>query len=648
MFRKSITGVAAVGILALVTSACGSSGNNASPSTSSSSGSASSSSSAPSSAPVAPASSASAPSASASAPMSSAPMSSAPKSSAPVSSAPASNSAPVSSAATSGTGGGSADVHGGVSLAEGPPKPTKQGTKPIVVENNPIPSLEANFNAFDANAFGYKLNIEGLFYEPMLMFNSLKTNTAYPWLATDFAWNTDGTAITFTLRDGVKFSDGSPLTAEDVAYTYQVMKDKPAANRLGIPVASATADGANKVTVKFTAPQFQNIYNIAGQTFIVKKSAYSAAPDPAKFPDPKPIGTGAYTLTKFTPQGLQFKARADYWGGTVGVPEVDVPSYTSNDVALQQLSAGKIDYAGNFVSNIEQSFVAKDPQNHKYWFPAINTVGLFFNVKSGPEALKDPLVRKAISAGLDRSKVATQAEQGYQAPATSSSGLLLPNFEALLPAAYKNDLKPGQDAATVTTLMTKAGYAKNGSGIWAKNGKAVSFAIEDPTAYTDYYQAAQIMSADLKAVGFDVKASGVDANKWYADLAAGTFDTAIHWGNTGPSPYAQYVGWLDPSIAKGSNASGNYGRFDNPEATAALAAYAKAGTTEQSAAAVETLAKVMSEQVPVAPMMYAAGWYEYNLASGYTGWVDKDHQYMDPSPNPANVAYVILHLTPKG
>ncbi len=522
---------------------------------------------------------------------------------------------------------------------------TKQGTKPLVVENNPIPSLEDNFNAFNSNGFGYKLNIEGLFYEPLLMFNSLKANTAYPWLATDFAWNADGTAITFTLRNGVKFSDGSPLTAADVAYTFQVMKDNPATNRSGIPVAGTTVDGPNKVTVKFTDPQFQNIYNIAGQTFIVKKSAYSAAGDASKFADPNPIGTGPYTLAKFTPQGLQFKANPSYWGGTPPVPEVDVPSYSSNDVALQQLSAGKIDYAGNFISNIEQSFVAKDPAHNKYWFPAINTVGLVFNVSSGPAALKDPAVRKAISAGLDRTKVASQAEQGYEAPATSSSGLLLPNFSTLLPAAYKGDLKATQDAAAVTSLMTGAGYAKDSKGIWAKGGTEVSFSIEDPTAYTDYYQASQIMSADLQAVGFDVKPNGVDANKWYADLAAGTFDTAIHWGNTGPSPYAQYEGWLDPAIAKGSNASGNYGRFNDPAATTALADYAKSGTEAQSAAAINTLAKVMSDQVPVAPIMYAAGWYEYNTKN-YSGWVDKSNQYMDPSPNPANVAYVILHLSP--
>ncbi len=523
--------------------------------------------------------------------------------------------------------------------------PTKQGSKPLVVENNPIPSLEDNFNAFNSNGFGYKLNIEGLFYEPMLMFNDLKPNTAYPWLATDFAWNADGTAITFTLRDGVKFSDGSPLTAADVAYTYQVMKDVPATNRSGLPIASASVDGTNKVTVKFTAPQFQNIYNVAGQTFIVKKSAYSGTADPSKFADAQPIGTGPYTLAKFTPQGLQFKANPSYWGGTVAVPEVDVPSYSSNDVALQQLSAGAIDYAGNFVSNIQQSFVAKNAATNKYWFPAINTVNLVFNVATGPAALKDAAVRKAISAGLNRAKVAQQAEQGYEAPATSSSGLLLPNFESVLPAAYKNDLKAGQDAATVTSLMTAAGYAKDSKGIWAKGGTEVSFNIEDPTAYTDYYQAAQIMSADLKAVGFDAKVNGVDANKWYADLAAGTFDTSIHWGTSSPSPYAQYEGWLDPAIAKGNNASGNYGRFNNADATKALADYAKAGTAADSAAAINTLSKVMSDQVPVAPIMYAAGWYEYNTKN-YGGWVDKENQYMDPSPNPANVAYVILHLTP--
>lgn len=595
MLRRSMAGVAALGALALGLSACTSSQPKASPTTSTSSES---------------------------------------PSTAPTSASPAS---PVSSA--------NAAAHGGVTLVQSAAISNKQGKAALTVENNPIPSLEDNFNAFDANGFGYKLNIEGMFYEPLLMFNDLKANTAYPWLATDFAWNSDGTEITFTIRDGVKFSDGSALTPDDVAYTFQVMKDTPATNRLGLPIASATTVGSNQVKVTFTQPQFQNIYNIAGQTFIVKKSAYSAAPDPSKFADPKPVGTGPYTLANFTPQGLQLKANPNYWGGNPPVPEVDVPSYSSNDVALQQLSAGKIDYAGNFISNIQSSFVAKDPAHNKYWFPAINVVSLEFNVKSGPAALQDPAVRKAVSMGINRQTVAQQAEQGYEAPATSSSGLLLPNFASVLPSQYANDLKPTQDADAVNSIMTAAGYAKDSKGYWAKNGQEVAFKIEDPTAYTDYYQASQIMSQDLKKVGFNVEPNGVDANKWYADLAAGTFDSAIHWSATGPSPYATYDSWLDPALAQGNNASGDYGRFENADATAALAAYAKAGTEADAKTAIEALAKVMSEQVPVAPIMYAAGWYEYNTKN-YSGWVDKDHQYMDPSPNPANVEYVVLHLVP--
>ena len=99
------------------------------------------------------------------------------------------------------------------------------------------------------------------------------------------------------------------------------------------------------------------------------------------------------------------------------------------------------------------------------------------------------------------------------------------------------------------------------------------------------------------------------------------------------------VGSGSIALAKGTNRSGNYGDFENADATAALAAYAKAGTAQDAQNAINTLSKVMSDQVPDAPIMYAAGWYEYNTTN-YSGWVDKDNQYVDPSPNPANVEYV--------
>ncbi len=156
------------------------------------------------------------------------------------------------------------------------------------------------------------------------------------------------------------------------------------------------------------------------------------------------------------------------------------------------------------------------------------------------------------------------------------------------------------------------------------------------------------MSADLKALGFDVKPNGVDANKWYADLAAGTFDSAIHWGNTGPSPYAQYEGWLDPAIAKGNNASGNYGRFERSGATAALNDYAKAGTEAESARLPSTLwRRSCPTRCPLRRSCTRPAGTSTTPRTTPVGST-RDNQYMDPSPNPANVAYVILHLIPKG
>ena len=167
MLRRSITGVAAVSVIALGAVACTSKSSTSSPSTSATTAASSSAATTPT----------------------------------------AASSAPVVASGSASAGG--PVNHGGVTLAQSAALSTTQGTKAITVENNPIPTLEDNFNAFDSNGFGYKLNIEGMFYEPLLMFNDLKANTAYPWLASDFSWNDDGTQITFTIRDGVKFSDGS-------------------------------------------------------------------------------------------------------------------------------------------------------------------------------------------------------------------------------------------------------------------------------------------------------------------------------------------------------------------------------------------------------------------------------------------------------
>ena len=162
------------------------------------------------------------------------------------------------------------------------------------------------------------------------------------------------------------------------------MKDTPATNRLGLPDRQREGRRHQQGHGHLHRAAVPEHLQHRGPDLHREEVGLQRRARRVEVRDKNPIGTGPYTLAKFSPQGLTFKANPNYWGGKPPVPEVDVPSYSTNDVALQQLSAGKIDYAGNFVSQIQTSFVAKDPAHNKYWFPAINVVNLVFNVSHRP------------------------------------------------------------------------------------------------------------------------------------------------------------------------------------------------------------------------------------------------------------------------
>jgi len=515
----------------------------------------------------------------------------------------------------------------------------------LTIESAPVSPFTDNFNPFVQTSIGIQVNATGLLYEPLVQWNITKANAYVPWLADSFTWNADGTAITFKMHSGVKWSDGQPLTAKDVAYTFNLMKDNKALNGNGLPITGATAADDTTATITFGSAQYTNLYAISGQTFIVPQHIWSAQTDPAHWTDPSPVGSGPYTLDKFSAQGFTLKANASYWGGTPKVSEISFPSYVSNTTANQALDNGQIDWAGNYVTNIDQTYVAKDPQHNKYYFPATNTVVLIFNTTKAP--FNDVHVRQAVSAAINRTELSQVGETNYEPVATSSSGLLLPEFTSQIPTDLVNDLSATSDANKVTSVMTAAGYAKDGSGIWAKGGKEVSFTIEDPSSYTDYYTCATLMSQELKPLGFKVAVSGVTPDKWTQDLNAGSFDASVHWGAGGPSPYQQYDNWLDynTSAAIGQTANGDYGRYNNPAVQAALKAWAGTNDQGQITTQLGIVAHAMSTDVPVAPLMYGAGWNEFNTKH-FTGWPTKDNSYNDPRPNDPWIEYTVLHLTP--
>jgi peptide/nickel transport system substrate-binding protein len=528
----------------------------------------------------------------------------------------------------------------------------------LVVESNPVPSFTQDFNPFDGNAFSSVENANSLIYEPLFQFNTLKADQPpIPWLAKSYAWSNGNKTLTLTLRSGVKWSDGKAFTSADVKFTFDMLKANPAANKSGAPIPSSiTTPDATTAVLNFDAPQAANFVGIGNQ-LIVPQHIWSTVTSPATavIKVDQAIGTGPYLVDKFTAQNVTYKVNPAFWQGKPKVQRISFPAYATNDAATLALTSGQIDLTGNDISDVQTKFVAKDPaHNHLFqstapYFPASNTVSLLLNMKSGTApALADPAVRKAISAGLNRQSYASQCETDYENPATSSGGLLLPVDQSSLNPALTDDLKPKADAAKVTSLLSGAGWTKNSSGKWTRNGKTIKFTIIDPNSFTDYWCGAQAMAKDLNSLGFDVSTNGAfDYNSWNTAITTGKYDAAIHWGQ-GNTPFQRLQFILDPSLgaATGQPAAGDFSKYDTPKVRAAVKAYQNATSDAAEKTALNTLQQIMSDDVPAVPVLYGAAWYEYNDAN-FTGWPNEKDPYVNPSPNSQAYEYLILHLAPR-
>jgi ABC-type transport system substrate-binding protein len=529
----------------------------------------------------------------------------------------------------------------------------KQG-KPLVVVDATGLTFTKNFNPYVNTSLGNSNNSTALTYEPLLMFNIMQpTQPPIPWLATKFAWSNGGKTLTLTIRKGVKFSDGKPMTAADVAFSFNLLKNNPSLTLNAPPPVpqSATAPNATTAVLTFSQPEYANLYLIGGM-YIVPQHIWQSISNPATFADPNPIGTGPYVVSQFSPQKYTLTQNKFYWQKSkVHVPSIVFPNFVSNTTANPALSNGQIDYAGNDVSNVQSNFLSKSTDYHtwtanKPWFSDNNVVTLWLNTTRAP--LNDPKVRLAISAGIDRQQLSTQGETDYEPPATSSGGLLLPIDNALLNHSVANDLKPTSDTGKVSQLLSSDGWKKVG-GKWTKNGKTIKFAIEDPSAFTDYATDAQLIATQLNNQGFDVSFNGVEATKWFADYPVGNFDAMIHWSNQGPNPYYYFQNWIDntQSAPIGKPAAGDYGRFNDPAAQAALAEFAGSNSSATQQDALNKLQQIVSTQAPVIPLLYGAAWYEYSTKN-YTGWPTATNQYNNPVPNSPFILSTILHLQPVG
>ena len=538
---------------------------------------------------------------------------------------------------------GSTSSHGGSSGAT-----AKSPT--LVMESSPETTMVQNFNPYNLTAPIYGMGADGLVYEPLIQFNLAAPLKYYGYLATGYTWGNGGKSITFAIRQGVKWNDGTPFTPADVVYTYNLMKSDAKVNINGLQIASVSASG-NNVTVNFATSQYTNLEQIAGLG-IVPQHIWSKAGEASAFVDATPVGTGPYVLSNYTSQGFTMVPNKYYWQ-PVPVKKVFFPAYTTNTAATNALFSGQIDWTGNFIQGLQKNFVSKDPAHHIGWENAGATNVLIPNMTTWPT--NQLPVRQAISAAIDRTAIGQQGEDGQEFPVKSLSALTSPLFNAWAGSGSAASSSPTANAAAAESILTKAGYKKDSAGFYALNGKEVALKIEDPAAYTDYAQDDQIIASELKAAGINATFYGTSTPAiWNTDLANGSFQLSMHWGNGGITPYNMYDNWLDHNLVNGASTAGDYGRFNDPRVQAMLAKIAGDSTTTAQAADFTPLLAYVAANLPVIETVNSAQWFEAN-STHFTGWPSPSNPYETGQPSGSNNGpgsgtdeVVILHLHPVG
>ena len=536
--------------------------------------------------------------------------------------------------------GSSASSGSSATSANGP-----SGT--LTISNEQGTLWTCSFNPFNPSNLAQGVTM-GQVYEPLAFVNTLESGKTTPWLATAWAWSNNNKTLTFTVRNGVKWTDGTPMTAADVAFTFNLMKKYPGLdlNSLWSVLSSVTQQG-NKVAMTFKSAAVPYFYYIADQTPIVPEHIWSKVSNPVSYADPNPVATGAFMVKPCSAQNITYVANPHYWQpGEPKIAKVLYPAFTSNDPANTYLATGQAQWGSQFIPSIESFYTSKSPDNH-YWFPPIANVSLIPNLTV--PGLDNVAVRQAMAYAIDRNKVSQIGEYGYEPPANQTA-IVTPTFSSWTDTAAASQYNYTYNPAKAKQILTSAGFKMGSNGVFVSpSGKPLSFTVINIGGYSDWVAAMQVIQTDLKAAGIQITPDNLSQNDFLARLYSGDYQLAYNNNTGGPSPYYEMRQWLySPNSAPiGKNASSNWERYSNPSTDALINQYAATTSTAQQQQIVDQLQQVMLKDVPIIPVTEEVAWYQYNT-SKFTGWVTPSNPYAVPAAYfPPDVGQMLLHLAPK-
>jgi peptide/nickel transport system substrate-binding protein len=417
---------------------------------------------------------------------------------------------------------------------------------------------------------------------------STQTLALTPVLATSWSPNSTADVWTFKIRQGVKFHDGTPLTADDVVYTYQLQTNpKNASNALSNLGGVLSPSGVQKVddfTVAFhlEAPNgnFPYLTSSDNYNMIILPKGYDPASWQSSF-----IGTGPFVLKSYTAKvGASFTRNEQYWGTKALPAATEFTFYSDQTPEILALSSGTIDVVGQFaVSGGEQLLASGAPYNI---IKLRSSAHRELSMRCDQAPFTDPRVRQAIALTLNRPAIVQALFKGFADIGNDSP------FAPVYPSTNTSVAQRTQNIAKAKSLLAAAGHP---------NGFTTHLTTEQLLEIPSY---AQIVAQSAKAIGVTIGLTIESSSAYYGKATFGNSDwldatmSLVDYGHRSV-PNVFLGAPLETINAKTGTGSWNAAHFNNSQYDSLVAQYvatADLSTQRSLAGQIETL---LLDQTPV-------------------------------------------------
>jgi peptide/nickel transport system substrate-binding protein len=500
-----------------------------------------------------------------------------------------------------------------------------------------------NNDANPAKNWDYVTGLVGFAYETPFRYDPLK-DKFIPWLASGGKW-TSPTTYAMTVRKGVSWSDGQPLTAKDVAYSFNLQKlpTHPQHALWADTGLKSIALKGNRVVFSFAGkPGYQQFDFYRFNVAIVPQHVFSKFSNTdlttGNLTEPSIVGTGPYLYQSgFSAQSptVVWKRNNGWWAtkalGLKVAPKyvVDIKNGT-NAAALANFQAGNIDLFNNFAPKAAIKGSVKTYFNSTPYHLGANTVWLFPNTTKKP--LNDPQFRRALASSINLDQILDKAYQGLAAKASPTG--LLPIWNKWIDKRVVAKYGFSYNAAKAKATLAAAGYKDtNGDGyVENKDGSPIALKIICPNGWSDWMTAIQVISESAKQVGIKITPEFPEYATLTDDRGHARYDLLLgndrQYSNS-PWTYYQYIYQLPIT---GNQTTVNYEQYSDPAAWNLTKQLDKTPSTNMKAyrAVMSKLETTFLQNLPAIPLWYNGMWAMFNTKY-WTNWPSSKAGHYTPS-----------------